>query len=150
MVFFQVDKYQNGDFGHCPRVYCENQPVLPIGLSDVPGNSIMGRVLWRICLMVDVDVHTTAAHENLSVASSFYQMKGLRWQQRYTEKLVNTFSRLWRQHSPIFIAGLFCCETVCFRNITPLRWISVDTRFGSHENKYLIFFPVRHSCRFRL
>ncbi|XP_076654518.1 casein kinase II subunit beta isoform X2 [Halictus rubicundus] len=36
-----VEKYQAGDFGHCPRVYCESQMMLPLGLSDVPGEAMV-------------------------------------------------------------------------------------------------------------
>lgn len=34
-----VDKYKNYDFGRCPRVYCNQQALLPVGLHDTPRNS---------------------------------------------------------------------------------------------------------------
>ena len=34
-----LDKYKNVDFGRCPRVFCEGQPCLAVGTSDVPAQS---------------------------------------------------------------------------------------------------------------
>ncbi|KAF8468506.1 casein kinase II, regulatory subunit [Russula ochroleuca] len=31
-----LDKYKKADFGRCPRVLCQGQPLLPVGLTDVP------------------------------------------------------------------------------------------------------------------
>ncbi|EPS43522.1 hypothetical protein H072_2490 [Dactylellina haptotyla CBS 200.50] len=31
-----LEKYKKYDFGRCPRVLCAGQPLLPIGLSDLP------------------------------------------------------------------------------------------------------------------
>ncbi|KAJ7882205.1 casein kinase II, regulatory subunit [Mycena olivaceomarginata] len=31
-----VKKYKGGDFGRCPRVLCQSQSLLPVGLVDVP------------------------------------------------------------------------------------------------------------------
>ncbi|WWD20165.1 hypothetical protein CI109_104641 [Kwoniella shandongensis] len=31
-----LEKYRKADFGRCPRVYCYSQPLLPVGLSDIP------------------------------------------------------------------------------------------------------------------
>lgn len=32
----QLEKYKRCDFGRCPRVLCQSQPLLPVGLTDVP------------------------------------------------------------------------------------------------------------------
>lgn len=31
-----LEKYNNAEFGRCPRVYCQAQSCLPIGQSDLP------------------------------------------------------------------------------------------------------------------
>ncbi|XP_019424010.1 PREDICTED: casein kinase II subunit beta-2-like isoform X2 [Lupinus angustifolius] len=34
-----LDKYRNYDFGRCPRLYCNGQPCLPVGQSDIVRSS---------------------------------------------------------------------------------------------------------------
>ncbi|PVU91841.1 hypothetical protein BB561_004191 [Smittium simulii] len=34
-----LEKYKNNDFGFCPRIYCNGHPLLPVGLTDIPGIS---------------------------------------------------------------------------------------------------------------
>jgi len=31
-----LEKYKRADFGRCPRVLCQSQPLLPVGTTDVP------------------------------------------------------------------------------------------------------------------
>lgn len=32
----QIDKYKRAEFGRCPRVLCQLQALLPVGLTDIP------------------------------------------------------------------------------------------------------------------
>lgn len=34
---YQCEKYETGQFGHCPRVHCRKTIVVPCGRSDFPG-----------------------------------------------------------------------------------------------------------------
>ncbi|XP_065829911.1 casein kinase II subunit beta-like isoform X1 [Oscarella lobularis] len=40
-ISLMLEKYHNGEFGHCSRYYCDNQALLPVGLSDLPGEAMV-------------------------------------------------------------------------------------------------------------
>lgn len=67
-------KYINGVFGCCPRVLCQNQGLLPIGLSDKPG--VDSVKLYCMCCE-DIYLPKSSAHNNIDGAyfgTSFPQL----------------------------------------------------------------------------
>ena len=34
-----LQKWKQREFGTCPRVLCDQHPLLPIGLDDIPGRN---------------------------------------------------------------------------------------------------------------
>lgn len=58
-------KYISGEFGTCPRVLCNSQLLLPVGLSDVPRN---GTVKLYCCHCQDVYNPKSSAHSAIDGA----------------------------------------------------------------------------------
>ncbi|KAF0309619.1 Casein kinase II subunit beta [Amphibalanus amphitrite] len=62
-----IEKYQSGEFGYCPRVYCENHPMLPIGLSDVPGEAMV-KLYCPKCM----DVYTPKSSRHHHIDGAYF------------------------------------------------------------------------------
>ena len=60
-----IEKYQSEDFGTCPRVYCESAKLLPVGLSDVPGEATV-KVYCSRCM--DVYTPKSTRHQHMDGA----------------------------------------------------------------------------------
>lgn len=62
-----LEKYTGGDFGLCPRVYCESERMLPIGLSDIVGESMV-KLYCPKCM----DVYNPKSSRHLHIDGAFF------------------------------------------------------------------------------
>ncbi len=62
-----AEKFKKAEFGRCPRVLCQNQPVLPVGLIDTPG--VKGLKLY--CPHCE-DVYTPPSRRYAGVDGAYY------------------------------------------------------------------------------
>lgn len=62
-----ADKYESQHFGFCPRVFCNQARVLPVGCSDIPGQETV-KLFCPACL----DVYTPPNSRFQSVDGAFF------------------------------------------------------------------------------
>ena len=62
-----ADKYEGAHFGFCPRVFCNQARVLPVGCSDIPGQETV-KLFCPSCL----DVYTPPNSRFQSVDGAFF------------------------------------------------------------------------------
>ncbi|KAK6103527.1 casein kinase II, putaitve [Brugia malayi] len=60
-------KWRNGDFGFCPRFYCEKQNLLPVGISDIPKVSTV-KLFCPSC----VDIYTPINEYHQEIDGAFF------------------------------------------------------------------------------
>ena len=62
-----LEKYKRGDFGRCPRVLCHQQPLLPVGLSDLP----FQRSVKLYCPLCE-DIYSPKSSRHGSIDGAFF------------------------------------------------------------------------------
>jgi casein kinase II subunit beta len=62
-----MEKHKNAEFGRCPRVLCQHHPVLPVGLSDLPGL----RSVMLYCPKCE-DVYAPPSRRHATIDGAFF------------------------------------------------------------------------------
>lgn len=62
-----AEKMKRKEFGKCPRVLCQDQPVVPVGLSDIPG--IKGVKLY--CPKCE-DVYNPSSKKQMGIDGAYF------------------------------------------------------------------------------
>ncbi|KAI3633396.1 hypothetical protein MIR68_008343 [Amoeboaphelidium protococcarum] len=82
-LYAMQQKFKSGHFGRCPRVWCQGQALLPVGLTDVPGQ--LGVKLY--CAKCE-DVYDPKSKRHLYVDGAYF---------------TTTFPHLFLQQYPQYI-----------------------------------------------
>ncbi|EMR09556.1 hypothetical protein PNEG_02143 [Pneumocystis murina B123] len=62
-----LEKYKKYDFGRCPRVLCNSQAVLPVGLSDIPYSSSV-KLYCPKC----EDIYTPKSSRHVTIDGAYF------------------------------------------------------------------------------
>lgn len=80
-----IEKYQTGDFGHCPRVYCESQPMLPLG-----------KLIFFICNVIQVFV--VKLKKKNTIQSGLSDVPGEAMVKTYCPKCIDVYTPKSSRH----------------------------------------------------
>lgn len=108
-----LEKYRNGDFGFCPRVYCKLTPLLPIGLSDTPRVESV-KLYCPNC----EDIYNPKSTRHAAIDGAFFGTS-------FPAMFLQTFPELVPVHSTdIFTPKIFGFQIHDYAKIT--RWRSLQ------------------------
>ncbi|KAI8910846.1 casein kinase II, regulatory subunit [Gorgonomyces haynaldii] len=62
-----AEKMKRGEFGYCPRVLCQGQEVIPIGITDVPGSKAV-KLYCPSCQ----DIYTPPSKKHLVIDGAYF------------------------------------------------------------------------------
>lgn len=70
----QIEKYKKGDFGKCPRVHCDGQPLLPMGQHDTANVSAVKLYCARCEDLYNPKSNRHAAIDGAYFGTSFHNL----------------------------------------------------------------------------